>query len=169
VLVNHWPSKRGGEDRSAVSRATAASVCRKAINRIRVIDSAAKILVMGDLNDNPDSYSIVHVLQTGGDPLKLMEGELYNPWLSLYKKGIGTLANQDSWSLFDQIILTSPWLDKEQTGFYYYSNHIYKESFMVENSGRYKGYPMRTWDGNNYRGGYSDHFPTYIVLLKRLK
>ncbi len=168
VFVNHWPSKRGGEERTAISRATAAATCRKVINRIIANDTNAKILVMGDMNDNPDSYSVSKILKAEADATMLTEGALYNPWWQLYKKGIGTLANQDSWSLFDQIILSQSWLNKEQVGFYYHSNHIYKKGFMLENSGRYKGYPMRTWDGNNYRGGYSDHFPTYIVVIKRV-
>ena len=82
------------------------------------------------------------------------------------KKGIGTLAYQDSWNLFDQIIISYPWLNKNQTGFFY-QPHIFNREYMTENVGRYKGYPMRTWDGNSYRGGYSDHFPTYIVFLKK--
>jgi hypothetical protein len=85
----------------------------------------------------------------------------------LYKKGFGTLAYQDAWGLFDQIMITYPWLNKSQNGFFYYQQFIYNREFMKENTGRYKGYPMRTWDGNTYRGGYSDHFPTYLILLKR--
>jgi hypothetical protein len=64
--------------------------------------------------------------------------------------------------------LSKAWLTKEQRGFYLNQYHIFKKLFMVENTGRYKGYPMRTWDGNNYRGGFSDHFPTYLVLIKNL-
>ena len=94
--------------------------------------------------------------------------ELYNPWVNMYKKGIGTLAYQDAWGLFDQIMLTYSWLDKNQSGYFFYQQHIFNKEFMVENLGKYKGYPMRTWDGNTYRGGYSDHFPTYIILLKKV-
>lgn len=168
-LVNHWPSKRGGEDKTTASRYTAAAACRTELNRILKKEPDAKIIVMGDLNDNPDSYSVTHILESKANPLKLNKGELFNPWAELYQKGLGTLANQDSWSLFDQILLSAAWLSPNQNGFYYYRPHIFKKLFMVENSGRYKGYPMRTWDGNNYRGGYSDHFPTYLVLLKNLQ
>jgi len=166
VLVNHWPSKRGGEDETTLSRNAAAAVCRTEINRIQLIDPFAKIMVMGDLNDNPDSYSVTQVLKANGNRFQLKQGELYNPWTEIYHQGYGTLANRDSWSLFDQILISSPFLNKEQSGFYFYRQEIFKRLYMIENRGRYKGYPMRTWDGNHYRGGYSDHFPSYLILIK---
>ena len=86
----------------------------------------------------------------------------------MYKRGIGTLAYQDAWGLFDQILINYNWLPKDQSGYFFYQPHIFNKEFMVENMGRYKGYPMRTWDGNTYRGGYSDHFPTYLIFLKRV-
>jgi hypothetical protein len=168
ILVNHWPSKRGGEDQTTESRNTAAAVCRSEINSILLVDPSAKIMVMGDLNDNPDSYSVTKVLGTNSNRYQLKRGELYNPWTEMYAKGFGTLANQDSWSLFDQILLSGSWLKNDQLGFYFYKQEIFKRWYMIENRGRYKGYPMRTWDGNSYRGGYSDHFPTYLILLKQL-
>jgi hypothetical protein len=124
---------------------------------------------MGDLNDNPDSWLVQKILKAEADIRKLKEGTLFNPWMALYHRGIGSLANQDNWSLFDQILLTSPWLDKNKDGFKYYFANIYKPGFMIENRGRFKGYPMRTWDGNQYRGGFSDHFPTYLILIKEQK
>ena len=166
IFVNHWPSKRGDEAKTTASRSAAAASCRTELNKIFKKDPSAKIIVMGDLNDNPDSYPITKVLESKASPIQLKQGELYNPWAVLYQKGFGTLANQDSWSLFDQILLSEAWISPNQSGFYFYRQQIFKRLYMVENSGRYKGYPMRTWDGNNYRGGYSDHFPTYIILLK---
>ncbi|HVX24936.1 MAG TPA: hypothetical protein VHB70_01240 [Parafilimonas sp.] len=167
VFVNHWPSRVGGEQRSAPARAAAAMVDKNFIDSIEKININAKIIVMGDLNDDPVSPSITKVLGAKGNIEKIRPGELYNPWIDLYKKGIGTLAYQDAWGLFDQIMINYAWLDKSQPGFFYYQPHIFNKVFMIENIGRYKGYPMRTWDGNTYRGGYSDHFPTYIILLRK--
>jgi hypothetical protein len=169
ILVNHWPSKKGGEDLTTASRNAAASVCRSEINRVLLVDPTAKIIVMGDLNDNPDSYSVRQVLGSNGNRFHLKKGELYNPWSEIYARGYGSLANQDSWSLFDQILLTGSCLNNEQVGFYLYKQEIFKRLYMIENRGRYKGYPMRTWDGNIYRGGFSDHFPTYLILIKNTK
>jgi endonuclease/exonuclease/phosphatase family metal-dependent hydrolase len=168
VFVNHWPSRVGGEQRSAPARAAAAMVDKNFIDSIEQININTKIIVMGDLNDDPVSPSVTKVLGAKGNTEQVKPGELFNPWIDLYKKGIGTLAYQDAWGLFDQIIINSAWLDKNQNGFFYYQPHIFNKAFMIENIGRYKGYPMRTWDGNVYRGGYSDHFPTYIILLKKM-
>ncbi len=169
VFVNHWPSRVGGEERSMPGRFAAAEVDKKMIDSINAADPAAKIIVMGDLNDDPISPSVTQVLKAKGDVQDVHKGDLYNPWVALYKKGIGTLAYQDAWGLFDQIMINYNWLPKDQPGYFFYQQHIFNKDFMVENLGRYKGYPMRTWDGNTYRGGYSDHFPTYLIFLKKVE
>ncbi len=169
VYVNHWPSRLGGEKRSAPARAVAAGTCKKHMDSILQKEPAAKIIVMGDLNDDPDSPSITESLGAKASAAQTRAGELFNPWVQLYSKGIGTLANRDSWGLFDQIILSHAWLNPSSHGFFYHRPYIFSPNFLKENTGRYKGYPMRTWDGNTYRGGYSDHFPTYVVLLKNIK
>jgi len=167
ILVNHWPSRLGGQERSEPGRNAAAAVCKLQLAEIAKTEPNAKVIIMGDLNDDPNSPSVVDVLKAKGKENEVKEEDIYNPWAELYNKGIGTLAYNDSWSLFDQIMLTYPWLNKQQAGFFYYKQFIFNKQFMIENRGLYKGYPMRTWDGFNYRGGYSDHFPTYLVLLKR--
>ena len=167
IYVNHWPSRLGGEERSAPARAAAAMVCKHHMDSILKIRPNEKFIIMGDLNDDPISASITEVLNAKDKIKDVKSGGLYNPWTELYKKGLGTLAYQDAWGLFDQIIISQAWLPKQQSGFFFYRQHIFNKDFMIETRGRYKGYPMRTWDGNNYRGGYSDHFPTYIVFLKK--
>ena len=169
VLVNHWPSKLGGEDMSAPARAAAAAVCKIQLAIINQNNPGAKTIIMGDLNDDPTSPSIAKVLHAKGKMQDVKEGEIFNPWTTLFNKGIGTLAYNDSWSLFDQILVSYSLLNKEQEGFFYYEPFVFNKEFMTENRGLHKGYTMRTWDGFNYRGGYSDHFPTYIILLKKTK
>lgn len=168
VFINHWPSRYGGEKRSAPGRDAAAEVARKKINELMQDLPSDKIILMGDLNDDPVNKSVTKYLYAGGDVKDLQPGELYNPWVDFYKKGLGTLAYQDAWSLFDQIMLSQSWLDKKQAGFFFYQNHVFKKPYMTENMGRYKGYPLRTYSGNTFQDGYSDHFPTYIILLKRI-
>lgn len=169
VYVNHWPSRSGGEERSAPGRAAAAEVVKKHLEAIQQTDPNAKAIIMGDLNDDPVSPSITAVLKAKGNVNEVRPKGIFNPWTDLYKKGIGTIAYQDSWGLFDQIMITYPWLSKEQNGFFFAKQYIFNQEFLVENQGKYKGYPMRTWDGMTYRGGYSDHFPTYLVLLKKIQ
>lgn len=169
IYVNHWPSRRGGEERSSPAREAVATVCKLHIRQVQENEPDAKILVMGDLNDDPNSASICKVLGAKALQTETGKGELYNPWSALYAQGLGTLANRDAWGLFDQIMVSESWLHPDQSGFYFYKPFIFHPSFLTENTGRYRSYPMRTWDGNTYRGGYSDHFPTYIVLLKKIK
>ncbi|GAB3418890.1 endonuclease/exonuclease/phosphatase family protein [Niabella aquatica] len=169
VFVNHWPSRSGGEKRSQPARMAAATTVRKFIDSLLIIDPASKIIVMGDLNDDPVSSSVTKGLKAPGDVKNIRMDDLYNPWVSMYKSGQGTLAYQDAWSLFDQILFSSSFLNRNQEGFFYYRHHVFKADYMIENTGRYKGYPMRTYNGDVYRGGYSDHFPTYIVLLKKVE
>lgn len=167
VYVNHWPSRVGGEERSAPAREAAARVCRNHMDSIMKKEPNAKVIIMGDLNDDPINTSVAGVLKAKGKQKDVRQGGLFNPWMEMYKNGAGTLAYQDSWNLFDQIIISYPLLSKEQSGFFFHQQYIFNREFMMENVGRYKNYPMRTWDGNTYRGGYSDHFPTYVVFLKK--
>jgi hypothetical protein len=144
-------------------------VCKDQLDSIDKADGYQKVIIMGDLNDDPVRPGIVEVLKAKGNVKDVVKGGLYNPWVDLYKKGIGTLAYQDAWGLFDQIMISYPLLDKAQNGVFFYQQHIFRREYMVENKGQSKGYPMRAWDGNTYRGGYSDHFPSYLVFLKKLK
>ena len=169
IYVNHWPSRRGGEERSAPAREAAASTCKKHIDSIRSVYPNARIIVMGDLNDNPTDKSIRKTLDASGSINQTRKDQFFNPWVKHYLQGSGTLANRDVWGLFDQILVSQPLTDSSGGGWYYQSSAIYYRAFMTEPAGRFKGYPMRTWEGNNYRGGFSDHFPTYIVLTKNVR
>lgn len=169
VMVGHWPSRRGGEEASAPGRASAAGVCKHKVDSLVKINPNTKIIIMGDLNDDPVSPSVAKVLGAKGDKTKVEAGGLYNPWVEPYKQGIGTLAYNDSWNLFDQIMISSGFLSNNQSGVFYKDAHIFSKPWMVQTTGRYKGYPKRTYDFDNYMQGYSDHFPTYLVLLKKIQ
>lgn len=166
ILVNHWPSRRGGERATQPLRNAAAAVNKQVIDSLTALDPNAKIIVMGDLNDDPTSPSVRKVLNAKGNAEDVQPGGLFNPSFDLYKKGYGTLAWQDAWNLFDQIIVSSGWLDKSQSGYFFHKFVVYNPKYMRQSSGRFKGYPLRTFVGDTYIGGYSDHFPTYIFLLK---
>ena len=166
IYVNHWPSRIGGQEQTESSRITAARVLKNHMDSILKADGSQKIVIMGDFNDDPIDKSISDILKAKEHADDVSLFGLFNPFAGLFKKGIGSILNRDVWSLFDQIIVSYPWINKKQDGFFFYQSLIYNPAFLTENMGRYKGYPMRTWDGNTYRGGYSDHFPAYIVLLK---
>jgi hypothetical protein len=168
VFVNHWPSRSGGEERSIPARAAAAGVCKHSVDSIMAMNATAKIVIMGDLNDDPISPSVTKVLNAKGSEKNVTATGLFNPWWDMYKKGIGTLAYQDAWGLFDQVIISGNWLPKEQTGYFYQRAIIFNKDFLVQKTGKFRGYSKRTWDGMTYNYGYSDHFPVYLMFLKKV-
>ena len=40
----------------------------------------------------------------------------------------------------------------------------FNKPFLLQTEGNFAGYPLRTFVGNNFMGGYSDHFPVYLLL-----
>ena len=168
VMVNHWPSRSGGEERSIPARAAAAGVAKHKADSILSINPDAKIVIMGDLNDDPISPSVVKTLGAIGKQKDVGRSDIFNPWTTMYKKGIGTLAYQDAWGLFDQIMITGGFLNKATTGYQYHTATIFNREFLVQKTGKFKGYSKRTWSGTTYNYGYSDHFPVFITLKKRV-
>lgn len=168
VMVGHWPSRSGGEERSAPARAAAAGVAKAIVDSLMAINLNTKVVIMGDLNDDPVSASMTKVLQAQGSSKKLKDGGLYNPWFDFYKKGIGTIAYRDAWGLFDQVVLSKAWLDKDQGGYFFQKATIFNREFLVQQTGKFRGYPKRTWDGTTYNYGYSDHLPVFVTMLKKV-
>ncbi len=165
IMVAHWPSRRGGEKRSRPLRIMAAKDARTIIDSLLNEDKNAKIFFMGDLNDDPLSPSVKKYLKGVGSK-DLMTGQtLFNPMVSYYRKGIGTLAWRDAWNLFDQIIV-SPGVVGPNDGFTYYGTKIFNKPFIKQFEGQFKGYPYRTYVGSTFMGGYSDHFPVYMYVVK---
>ncbi len=166
VIVNHWPSRSGGEARSRSKRIAAAELNMELIDSLQSVDPYAKIITMGDLNDDPTSPSVKKTLAAKGDRDKVQDKELFNPMENMYKKGLGTLAYRDGWNLFDQIIITEPLIRKEYDSYRFFKAGIHNKTYLSSPKGRYKGYPYRSFANGGYTGGYSDHFPVYIYLIK---
>ena len=168
VIVNHWPSRRGGEKRSEPLRDTAAAVAYRVVDSILKINPNAKIIAMGDLNDDPDNESVVKYMHAKGKIKELKPGDLYNPMAKKYKKGIGTLAYGDTWNLFDNLMVSQALLGNDYSSYKFFKAKIYNKPFLVTKSGRFEGYPFRTYAGGQFLGGYSDHFPVYLLLIKEI-
>ena len=166
-FVNHWSSRRGGEKRSAPLRNKAADVTREHIDSIMKIDPNAKIIVMGDFNDNPNNESVVEHLGSVGKERKVKNGLLFNPMQKMFKSGQGTGAYRDTWHLFDQLIFSEAFLGEDKSTYKFHSAKIFKENFLIQQKGRFEGYPFRTSAGGEFLGGYSDHFPVYLFLIKK--
>jgi hypothetical protein len=158
-MVAHWPSRRGGEKRSRPLRM---------LDSIKKTDPAAKIVYMGDLNDDPVSFSIKNVIKSEGDISQVESGDFFNPMEKLYDQGIGTLAYRDNWNLFDQFICTSALVEKggDFSNYKYYKAKVFNAPYLKNSSGSFVGYPFRTYVGSTWQGGYSDHFPVYMYLVR---
>lgn len=167
LMVGHWPSRRGGESGSAWMRAEAAGVCRHIADSLRTIDPYAKIVVMGDLNDDPNNKSVTKVLNAKGSADDLAAGEMYNPMYDFFKNGNGTMAFRDAWSLFDQMILSQGLVHKKTGGWQLYKAVVFRQPWLLQTEGAFKGYPFRTFVGDIFINGYSDHLPVYLFLLKK--
>lgn len=166
VFVNHWPSRREGKKASAWKRSIAAAVSKKVINELTAKNKNAKCIVMGDLNDDPADESVADILGAEGDKEKVLPGGLFNPWMTLYKKGIGSLAYQRNWNLFDQIIVSYGFIHANTGKWKFYKAEVFNRDFLKNAFGRHKGYPYRSFSGNRWIKGYSDHFPTILYLTK---
>lgn len=169
VLVNHWPSRSGGEKRSAPKRVAAADLARHIADSLIENVPNVKMLIMGDLNDDPTDASLVKHLKAKKDIKEVAKTDLYNPMYKLFSEGIGSLAYQDSWNLFDQIIISYSLTGKDFSSYKLYGARIFNEDFLKQKTGAYAGYPFRTYVGGQFVGGYSDHFPSYLILARELK
>ncbi|NJB36913.1 endonuclease/exonuclease/phosphatase family protein [Croceivirga sp. JEA036] len=165
-LVNHWPSRSGGETRSRPNRIKAAELTKKIKDSICRFDVNARIIVMGDFNDDPRDDSIKKVLRSKGKVSQLDSLSMFNPMERMYKRGLGTLAYRDRWNLFDQILLTPNLVTKNTKSYAFWKAGIFSPSYLHTSIGNYKGYPFRTYVGTTYYGGFADHFPVYAFLLK---
>ncbi|WP_298487961.1 endonuclease/exonuclease/phosphatase family protein [uncultured Maribacter sp.] len=167
-IVNHWPSRSGGAARSKPNRLQAAKLNKRIIDSISRTEVNPKIISMGDLNDDPTDDSLKKILQTNGKKKKLEDGSLFNPMEKLYKKGVGTLAYRDKWNLFDQFYMTKSVTNSvSSSGYSFWKTGVYNPPYLLTQTGKYKGYPYRTYAGGSYAGGYSDHFPVYMYLIKK--
>jgi hypothetical protein len=167
-FMNHWPSRRGGEAVSLPKRNAAAALLKQQMDSIRTADPATKLFAMGDFNDDPVSASLKNYLKAAASEKDLNDEKPYlNLMYPLYKKGVASLAYQDAPNLFDQIIVSKNLvLDKNPKEYSVYKAEIYAPAYLVNKEGNYKGYPFRSWNGDQFTGGYSDHFPAFVILQK---
>lgn len=166
VIVNHWPSRSGGEKKSSPFREAAGRMDRKIMDSIFKINPNAKIINMGDLNDGTYNKSVKEGIGAKLKKSEVKEFGIYNPFEQMAKEGNASLFYRDAGDIFDQIMVSEPLIRKDYSSFRYWKAGIYNKPYMVTTTGQYKGYPLR--HGAN-EIGYSDHFPVYIYLIKESK
>ena len=169
IIVSHWPSRSGGEARSRPKRLAAARLNKRIIDSLQAIDPYAKIFSVGDLNDDPTNASLKDILKTEKNKEDVKLKGIYNPMESFFRKGLGSNAYRDAWSLFDQILITKPLLEDDYSSLRFYKDGIFNKIYLTNKKGRYKGYPLRSFADGNFTNGFSDHFPVYVHVIKEVK
>ena len=155
VLVNHWPSRRSGNDKTETKRIKAAQTASHILEAIENDFNDSKIIVMGDFNDDPRSPSVKKYLAGS---------RLMNPMESLNDKGKGSINHKNHWHLFDQILFSRNFFNKQKGKHSFKYADVFDRHFLKEWHGKYKGNPFKTYAGKQYLGGFSDHFPVFVFL-----
>lgn len=169
IIVNHWPSRYGGELSSRPGRDSAAMLCLQICDSIYKKEPKAKIIIMGDLNDDPYNHSCAEVLNAKKNREEVGSRGLFNTMWQRLDNGVGSLAYNEGWNLFDQIIISEPLLNEDINSgkWYYWKPQIFNKPFLTVQEGKDKGTPLRTHKGGAWQNGYADHYPTMIYLLRK--
>lgn len=162
VLVNHWPSRSGGHAKSAPRRLEAAAVAKNLVDSLLSLDTLTQIIVMGDFNDGPSDPSVAEILDAGDHK----NNTLFNPYLALSGTGKGSYLYRGKWMMIDQIVISRGLWDYSSLDYIPESGTVFDKPWLRQQTGKYKEYPLRTFGGQNYLGGYSDHFPVVIELYQ---
>jgi predicted extracellular nuclease len=169
LFINHWPSRTPNEQDSEIKRITAAVTLRKEVDNILNFENNARIIIMGDFNDEPTNKSVLQILGAGNKRKNFNYRDLYNMMYDLHNiSNEGSITYKDSWQMFDQIIVSPSLFDKAR-GYYltFTDGKVYKdESLLFKNPQTGFASPNKSYIGDTYYGGVSDHLPVYVILKK---
>lgn len=157
VMVNHWPSRSGGQEASEPNRLEAAKNARTFIDSLLSENKNAKIVFMGDLNDYPTNKAPQSVAEKLTPQITALSGDFG-----------GTYNYKGEWDVLDHIMVSNGMINKKckqkkSISLIPNSGEIHAFDFLLE---EYKGQvvPFRTYGGSKYLGGYSDHLPVSIEV-----
>ncbi len=176
VIVNHLPSRAA----SSFYREEGGRQLFELKQQLMKEDPDVKLIIMGDMNDDPQDKSMAEALGARRKIKKVEDDGLWNPWWDVLVSGTGTLQYDGGWNLFDQIILSRSLLDPKHmkdgkdvvagdidcSTLKYYRHQIFRRDYLFQREGRYKGNTLRTHAGGSWLDGYSDHLPTIVYLIK---
>ena len=164
IIVNHWPSRYA----KSPARERAGTLVRMLKDSLMTEMPDSKVLIMGDMNDDPDNKSMKSCLGALREKEEIKSAsDLYNPWWNiLRKKGHGTLKYNGKWNLFDQIVLSGNAIGNNRSTLKLYKTEIFSRNYLFQQEGRYKGNTLRTHAGGVWLNGYSDHLPVIVYLVK---
>lgn len=167
VIVCHLPSRFNG----SYYREVGAAQVKVIKDSVLAADPEGKVIVMGDMNDDPTNASMYKALSAKEEIAMVGKDDMYNPFYNiLVKQGTGTLRYQGSWNLFDQIILSPNLLNPKGSRDYrtlkFWQPEIQRMPYLFQTEGKYKGEPKRTTAGGVWLDGFSDHLPVVVYLVK---
>ena len=165
-IVNHWPSRREGKKKTRKRREAAALLNKTLIEGFYQRNPNAKIISMGDFNDNAFDTSFKHILKTKGKRKDVFMQDLFNPMEAMYQRGMGSLVFEGRWDLFDQMYFSGTLLHAPKGTFYFVKSYVFNPSYLLYDNGLKPASPRRSMIQGRYTGGFSDHLPVYL-LLKR--
>ena len=170
VIVCHWPSRFA----TSFYRESAGRQVKAIKDSLQKEDPDCKVIVMGDMNDDPTNKSMTEMLCAKGDIKDVGAGDMYNPWYNLLvKKGTGTLQYNGAWNLFDQIVFTPNMINKDGgrdfSTLKFWKPQIFRRDYLFQTEGKYKGNTKRTTAGGVWLDGYSDHLPVVAYFAKEIK
>lgn len=164
VFFNHWPSRYGGQSETEKDRMLAATTLKMEIDKLQKSNPKVKVVTMGDFNDQPQNESLKNGLQAVETDQQDLDGELIN--LSAFWKQ-GTIKYRQTWSVFDQIIVTDQLLNPIGWHTNPENATIVNLPFLFEADEKFKGQKLnRTFSGFSYHGGFSDHLPILLKLVR---
>jgi len=166
IMVNHWPSRSGGEKRTSAFREAAGRLNRAIMDSIYKVNPNAKIITMGDFNDGTYNKSVKQGIGAKLKKSEVQEFGVYNPFEQMAKDGKASLFYRDAGDIFDQIMVSETLIKADYSSYRFWKAGIFNKPFMIEKLGQYKGYPLRH-SANEV--GFSDHFPVYVYLIKEIK
>lgn len=170
VIVNHWPSRWGGQVSSEYKRMEAARVVRSCVDSLFNRDSDAMVVIMGDFNDTPSSPSLLKGLDARCLNDKIQKRQLYNLAGDIDShRNIGSYKYKGRWEMFDQILVSGGlFIGEGILSCSSYQQSVYSPDFLLERDAVYYGIkPFRTYQGYKYRNGFSDHLPVYLDLWRK--
>jgi endonuclease/exonuclease/phosphatase family metal-dependent hydrolase len=162
-FINHWPSRIGGEKESQPKRVYVATQLRKHTNNILTKNPNARIVITGDFNDEPNNDSVLSVLDARPIGDKIENNKLYNCSYQLDAEGKGSYNYQGDWNMLDQFIV-SGYLLNPAAKLTITEAQIFHPNYLIHQDKKDGPKPNRTYGGNKYFGGYSDHFPVFVEV-----
>ncbi|MBL7972448.1 MAG: endonuclease/exonuclease/phosphatase family protein [Prolixibacteraceae bacterium] len=164
LFVNHWPSRIGGDQKTEPKRVLAASVLRKKADQIQAAEPKSKIIIMGDMNDEPANKSLLETLGAGSPD---SGARLVNLMMPDDAQGSGTYFYSGNWNMLDNLVVSGEMITGKRVRVENQKGCIYSNDWMIYTNKNGDKTPNRSYVGNKYVGGVSDHFPVYLKMIVR--